>query len=175
VNGFSDEILVVASQRGDRDAYALLVKRHYRYVFGLCLGMVGNIHDAEDISQEVMLKGFLNINSLRQSERFEQWILSIARNYCVDFLRRKSCARKYREKSFYDIAGVTGKGQDVAGAIQHLPQELRIPLVMYYFDAKSSEKIAQKLGISHSGVCERIREARKQLHKLLEEGDRDGQ
>jgi DNA-directed RNA polymerase specialized sigma subunit len=43
-------------------------------------------------------------------------------------------------------------------------------LVMYYFDNKSAESIAEMLSISHSGVCHRIRTARKQLHKLLTNG-----
>jgi DNA-directed RNA polymerase specialized sigma subunit len=48
-----------------------------------------------------------------------------------------------------------------------------VPLMMYYFDNKSAKTIARKLKISHSGVCQRLRDARKQLHKLLSEGVQD--
>ncbi|MCP4257618.1 MAG: hypothetical protein GY774_08860 [Planctomycetes bacterium] len=50
-----------------------------------------------------------------------------------------------------------------------MPQELRLPLTMYYFDGKNAKTIAEKLKISHSGACQRIRAARKQLHELLSE------
>jgi DNA-directed RNA polymerase specialized sigma subunit len=50
-----------------------------------------------------------------------------------------------------------------------LPQEFRVPLMMYYFDNKSAKTIAEKLNISHSGACQRIRAARKQLHRLLKQ------
>jgi RNA polymerase sigma-70 factor (ECF subfamily) len=52
-----DENVVRACRQGDSDAYAVLVNRHYRHVFALCLGVLGNIHDAEDIAQDAMLKG----------------------------------------------------------------------------------------------------------------------
>ena len=55
----------------------------------MCLGMLGNVDDAEDIAQEAMLKGLLNINKLDKAEQFESWILQIARNLCIDFLRRR--------------------------------------------------------------------------------------
>jgi DNA-directed RNA polymerase specialized sigma subunit len=50
-----------------------------------------------------------------------------------------------------------------------MPRELRLPLTMYYFDGKNAKTIAEKLKISHSGACKRIRAARKQLHELLSE------
>ena len=81
-------------RRGDKSAYAVLVKRHYRSVFAVCLGMLGNIHDAEDMAQETMLKGFRKIRNLGGSDKFEVWILRIAKNLCIDFLRRKKRTKK---------------------------------------------------------------------------------
>ncbi|MHC4619297.1 MAG: RNA polymerase sigma factor [Planctomycetota bacterium] len=171
MNGFSDDILVAASSRGDKSAYAALVKRHYRRVFGVCLGVVGNVHDAEDIAQDALLKGFLEIKKLRRNERFEQWILRVAKNLSIDFLRRK---RHVKALAAREVAAEgqenTNNNHDLAEAIRRLPQELRLPLVMYYLDNKSAESIAEMLDISHSGVCHRIRMARRQLHKLLTNG-----
>ena len=89
MNDCTDENLAAACRKGDRSAYAMLVTRHYRLVFAVCLGMLGNIHDAEDIAQDAMLKGFLTIRKLRNGEQFSQWILRIGKNLCIDFLRRK--------------------------------------------------------------------------------------
>ena len=166
---FSDDILVAASQRGDRSAYALLIKRHYRHVFAVCLGVLANVHDAEDIAQDAMLKGFLEIGSLRVNEQFGRWILRVARNLCIDFLRRKKYARAFLARRAAKEQKTPTGNHDLERAIKCLPQEFRLPLVMYYFDNKSAKTIAEKLNISHSGVCQRIRAARKQLHKLLTE------
>ena len=53
---------------------------------------------------------------------------------------------------------------------QQYHQELRLPLTMYYFEQKNAKIIAEKLKISHSGACQRLRDARKMLHEILTEG-----
>ena len=169
LNDYSDDILVEASRRGDKQAYAMLVKRHYRYVFAVCLGILANVHDAEDIAQDTMLKAFLKIRRLYRGEHFDLWVLRIARNLCVDYLRRKKHERNFAEK----IRNNPTKASDEAGhlheAINQIPQEYRVPLMMYYFDNKSAKTIAEKLNISHSGACHKIRAARKKLYDLLKE------
>jgi RNA polymerase sigma-70 factor (ECF subfamily) len=80
MNDGVDENMVRACQGGDPSAYAGLVQRHYRHVFALCLGLLANVHDAEDIAQDAMLKGLQGIRRLARPGQFEPWILRIARN-----------------------------------------------------------------------------------------------
>jgi RNA polymerase sigma-70 factor (ECF subfamily) len=169
LNESLDESLVRASQQGDKTAYAVLVKRHYRHVFALCLGVLGNVHDAEDIAQEAMLKGFLKIKKLDKCEQFEVWILRIASNLCIDLLRRRKRIKAITTKKPMQPGHRTVEDHHLQESIRRLPQELRVPLTMYYFDEKNAKTIAEKLNISHSGACQKIREARKQLHELLSE------
>ena len=169
MNESLDESVVRACQQDDKAAYAVLVKRHYRHVFALCLGVLGNLHDAEDVAQEAMLKGFLKIKKLDKTEQFEAWILRIARNLCFDFLRRQKRKKVLSAKQLMRPGQKTSENHVLQQAIRRLPQELRVPLTMYYFDGKNAKTIAEKLNISHSGACQRIRAARKQLHELLTE------
>jgi RNA polymerase sigma-70 factor (ECF subfamily) len=138
-------------------------------VFAVCLGILGDVHDGEDLAQDAVLKGFLKIRELRGSERFGQWILRIAKNLCIDFVRRKRYLRAFRKEQAAGAAQKKDENDDLRLAISRLPRECRVPLVMYYFDNKSTEAIAEKLKISASGVGRRIRVAREQLHKLLTE------
>ena len=170
MNEFSDDILVAASQRGDKAAYGILVRRHCRHVFALCLGVLGNVADAEDIAQDAMLKGFVKIRQLRDDEQFGRWVLRIAQNLCIDLLRRNRCARVFAAKQATERQQRADENHELVKAIRRLPREIRVPLVMYYFDNKSAKAIAERLKISHSGVCQRIRDARKQLHRMLIEG-----
>ena len=169
MNAHLDENLVHACQRDDKTAYAALVQRHYRHVFAMCLGMLGNVDDAEDIAQEAMLKGLLKIKKLDKAEQFESWILQIARNLCIDFLRQRKRTKAVGIKQQTQPTQRNGENHNLQQAIKRLPQELRVPLTMFYFDGKNAKTIARKLNISHSGACHKIRVARKQLHELLTE------
>jgi len=175
LNDRLDETVVRACRDGDKAAYATLVKRHYRRVFTLCLGVLGNVHDAEDIAQDAMLKGFLKIQKLGSGEQFEAWILRIAKNLCIDFLRRRKRVKSLVSEQPIQHQQLTKENHDLEQAIRRLPQELRLPLTMYYFDNRNAKTIAKKLKISHSGACQRIRAARKELHKLLTERSQDEQ
>jgi len=175
LDDFSDDILVAASRRGDKRAYSVLVKRHYRYVFALCFGVLGNFHDAEDICQEAMLKGYEKIRRLYSDDHYDQWILRIAKNLCLDFFRKQKRSRIFLAKQSLSVAKSIRSNGELEDAISRLPKEYRVALAMYYFDNKSAKTIAKKLRISHSGVCHRIRLARKELHRLLTEGVQDGQ
>ncbi len=170
-----DENVVRACRQGDSDAYTVLVKRHYRHVFALCLGVLGNVHDAEDVAQEAILKGMLKIKKLGRGEQFEAWILQIAKNLCIDFLRRRRRVKPLCSEQPMQAGQKSQENHELELAIRRLPQELRMPLVMYYFGKKNAKIIAEKLNISHSGACQRIRTARKELHKLLTERGQDEQ
>jgi len=170
LNDAVNDNVVRACQAGDKAAYATLVERHYRHVFALCLGMLGNVHDAEDIAQEAMLKGFSNIRKLAKVGRFEPWILKIARNSCLDFLRRQKRLKARAAEHRTEHARKTNDNHDLERAIGRLPLELRLPLTMYYFEQKNAGMIAKRLNISHSLACQRIQRARAELHTLLTKG-----
>ena len=167
MNARSNESVIRACQQDDKAAYEVLVQRHYRGVFAHCLGVLANVHDAEDVAQEAMIKGFLKIKGLRNADRFEAWILQTAKNLCLDFLRRQKRIKAIAASKPTRPGVKTGENENLLQAVRMLPQELRVPLTMFYFDGKNARKIAEKLNISHSGACRRIREARKQLHRLL--------
>lgn len=163
----SDKMLVSAVKRGDKQAYALLVRRYYKQVFAVCFGILGNADDAEDIAQDTMLTGYLKIRQLHKTGRFCGWVLQIARNLCIDMLRRKKHVKAILSEKRSQNSQVQGYEQDILQQIRKLPLELRLPLVMYYFDNKNAKAIAETLNISHSNVCVRLREAKRLLHCSL--------
>lgn len=164
-----DENLVAACRSGDKNAYAILVRRHYKHVFLVCLGMLGTVHDAEDVAQDAMLKGFTEIRKLRNGSQFGWWIAKTAKNLCINFAQRnKRSAKLIGEKTNQPSARAT-EIDDLQRAIARLSGEIRLPLVMYYFDAESVKDVAQKLNLSGSAVYARLQTAIKQLHRLLVE------
>lgn len=175
MNDCSDEKLVADSCKSDKAAYAQLVEKYYKHLFLVCLGIVGNVHDAEDVTQETILKGFLEISTLRKSSRFGPWIIKIARNLCINFARRNQRGRRILEKKAAQSDGKSGPNDNLQRAIEKLPMEVRLPLVMYYFDGQSVQKVADNLEMSTSAVYSKLRDAIKELHRLLVvQGDENG-
>ena len=171
----SDEKLVSEACHGHKNAYASLIDNYYKQIFLVCLGFVGNIHDAEDIAQETILKGFMEISGLRKSTHFGPWITKIARNLSVNFIRRKQRGRQIIEVTTKQPGKEQYPNENLQRAIADLPMEIRLPLVMYYFDSQSVNKVAENLDMSTSAVYSKLREAIKELHKLLaEQGDENG-
>jgi len=170
----SDENLVVASRAGDRSAYAVLVQRHYRQVFLLCLGVLGNVHDAEDLAQDAMLKGFEQITKLRDGSQFGRWVATIGKNMCINLARRRKRAKNATEKSTGQKMQSVTANDNLLQAIEQLSGEIRLPLVMYYFDGQSVKTVSKRLNMSTSGVYLKLRTAIKQLHEILtEQGDKE--
>lgn len=164
----SDKDLVTACLAGDRSAYGLLVKRHYKLVFLTCLGILGNVNDAEDIAQDTMLKGYVKIAMLRDSSKFHIWITRIAKSLCINFFRRKKHAKKAAAERVIPTNQSVTENDKLQLAIEQLPQEIRAPLVMYYFDGQSVKTVADRLQMSTSGVYLKLRTAITELHNLLD-------
>lgn len=137
-----------------------------------CLGILGNVHDAEDMAQDAMLKGYEQIRTLRDGSKFGPWIARIAKSLCINFIRRKKCAKRVVAERMIDANQSINECDNLQLAIEQLPQEIRAPLVMYYFDGQSIKTVAERLEMSTSGVYLKLRFAIKELHNLLaKQGD----
>ena len=168
----SDKDLVDACCAGDRSAYELLVRKHYKRIFLICLGILGNVHDAEDIAQDAMLKGYEQIRTLRDGSKFGLWIARIAKSFCINFIRRKKYAKRVMAERMIDANQSVNEYDNLQLAIEQLPQETRAPLVMYYFDGQSVKTVAKRLDMSSSGVYLKLRTAIRELHNLMaKQGD----
>ncbi len=78
-------------------AYEELMQRHERLMFGVCLRLLGNRQDAEDIAQDVMLKVFSKLGSFEGRSSFKTWLVRVTRNACMDWLKKKAISRHYTE------------------------------------------------------------------------------
>jgi len=168
LNGRLEKQIVAFCRGGDKSAYTGLVKLYSGRVFAICLGMLGNNHDAEDIAQQALLKGFTHIKQLRDDERFGAWIVRIAKNLCIDFIRRQKRNRYALVERGVRPERESNECPEIRGALAKLPQDSRLVLMLYYFDGRSTKNIAETFEISEAAVQTRISRARKQLRKLLE-------
>jgi RNA polymerase sigma-70 factor (ECF subfamily) len=168
------ENLVLQAVKGDKAAYAQLIRLQYKRVYLLCYGIVGDEHHAEDAAQEAFMKGFMKLKTLRTPAHFDRWIGKIAKNLAISLLRR----RKQHLPLQDEIVGGQSASHEqkdrftaLNHAIQQLPVDLRTPLVMYYFDGRKVSAVAQTLGVSNSNIYLRLRTAVSALKEHFQQGD----
>ncbi len=168
MNGNLEKKLVSACRNGDRSVYAGLVKAYSGRIFAICMGMLDNTHDAEDIAQQALLKALTGIKQLRDDEQFGAWISRIAKNLCIDFIRQK----KHKKNCIVESAAESQKDSkehpELRKALSKLSEDHRLALMLYYFDGRSAKSIGETFMISQAAAQTRISRARKQLRKLLE-------
>jgi len=160
--------LVASARNGDKDAYGRLVRAHSGRVFAICLGMRADRHDAEDMSQQAFLRGFMQIRTLRNSEKFATWIAQIARNSCIDLIRRRRPQAVSVPACHNDRDDERTEGLRLGAVLTELPAQYRVPLLLFYFDGRSTQSIAETLGLTQGAVQTRLSRARRLLRKLME-------
>lgn len=90
----SDETLALAVRRGDRDAFAELIRRHQRRVYAVAYRYTGRHEDALDVAQDVFIKAYRKIGQWRPTGSFQSWLTRLTVNQAIDHLRR---TRRHRE------------------------------------------------------------------------------
>lgn len=172
MNSDLEKKLIAACRNGDASAYVGLVRAYSGRVFAICLGMLGHREDAEDIAQQTLLKGFTDIRKLHDSERFGAWICRIAKNLCIDFLRRYKHRQIVPFEQTDALQNNSKEHPELQKVLVKLPEDCRLVLALYYFDGKSAKNIAETFEISQAAVHARLSRARKRLRGLLEtQGD----
>lgn len=172
----SDKQLVADYLKGDEKSLEVLIKRYLKPIFSFVFRFTGNIHDAEDITQEVFVKVWRNLKKFDQNRSFKTWIFGIAKNTAIDFLRKKktiSFSEFEVERiadpnplpdEFYERESIV---QKLASALNKLMPKYRMVLLFRYNDRFNFREIAEVLGEPLNTIKSRHRRALVLLRKLL--------
>ncbi|MEA3225457.1 MAG: sigma-70 family RNA polymerase sigma factor [Planctomycetota bacterium] len=149
----------------------MLVREHASAVLGLCIAYAKDFHDGEDIMQDVFLKAFTRIGTLRDHTRARQWLLKIARRMCIDHYRKRRPCHPIADAEALPARADSGDEQTtrVHAAVSKLPDGYRETISLYYLDGCDCAGVARSLGISNAAVRRRLVRARLMLHELLVE------
>ena len=170
---------------GDVNAFEQLVIENQKSVYNLALKIMKNESDALDVSQDVFLKAYTNLENFRGDSRFSVWLYRLAYNACIDASRKSKTGMNVSltvqdedsESAELDLADTKPLPEEeterretqreVQAAIQELPEDQRKIIVMREFSDMAYEDIASTLGISVGTVKSRLSRARKNLAKIL--------
>lgn len=168
MNGDLEKKLVASCRNADSSADTHLVKAYSGRVFAICLGVLGNTHDAEDVAQQTLLKAITNIRQVRRDEQVGAWISRIAKNLCIDFIRKQERRRSSLAEQAAASRSNSKEYPELKRALAKLSEEYRLALMLYYFDGRATKAVAEALMISEAAAHTRLSRARKKLRKLLE-------
>lgn len=115
----SDESLVEGAKAGDRAALEELVRRHQGWVFNIVVRMVYRREDAEDLTQEILVKAITHLGTFRGESRFRTWLYRIAANQALDFRKEMASA----DGSFLDYGRSIDETPD-----RDLPDPASVPV-----------------------------------------------
>lgn len=166
----SDADLVQASRRGDLASFGLLYERHYRLAVSIARARLADRHLAEDAAQEAFAIACRTLSTLKNPERFPEWLGTICRRTAS----RMADGRKAHET----LGDDSDDGNDpectllrlqVQDALERLDEVTREIVVLRYFGSLSYEEIAMASGLTVPGVHGRLQRARVKLAHLLDE------
>ena len=163
----------------DKAAFDAYYREHYRRVYGLCRRILGRTADAEDATQEVFMRGYRSFGRYRSQDPFGPWINTIASNYCIDVLRGNRRVRDLfdTEAEPDETESVLDNGaaalireadsEAVNQAVEALPEQYRLPIVLAYYSDASYDEIADTLGITRNHVGVLLLRGKKKLRQQL--------
>ena len=162
---------------GDTAAFGLLVDKYKASVYALAYAKLGNFHDAQDITQEVFLKAYQKLRTLKHWDKFLSWLYAITSNMCKDFLRAKAKRPDSEYIADQDTARLEQRSlashhenevyQSLHETLAMLPEIHRQVLTLHYLGGMSCREIGQFLGVSPHAIAMRLNRARSKLKKEM--------
>ena len=173
--------IVQRCKNGDYEAWNMIVDQYAKTIYNLALNFFANREDAEDITQDVFLKIYNNIDKFREEKSFKSWVVKISTNYCIDHWRKTKRSARRIELSD-DLMRIDHTPEDMAvkdcdvinlrNKISILDPDLRLLLIMRDIQEYSYQEIANTLNLPLGTVKSRINRARVKLAKtFMDEGN----
>lgn len=167
------------ARRGDSNAFAALVKSMQRQVYGLCLRLLRTEAEAAEVAQETFLRAYQNLDRYDDSRPFDLWVLTIARNQCLDLLRRRqkvrtedvddhSHALPSNEPNLEEGAIIRQERKSLEDAMATLSVDDREVLALYYVQKRTTKEIAEVMDVAPGTIMARLFRAREKLRNKMQ-------
>ena len=182
-----DAALMLLVKQGDHSAFAQLVDRYKKPVMNLAFRMLRDLTEAEDLAQNVFLQVHRSAARYEVSSKFSTWLFTIARNLCLNEIRRRSRhpaesmdaphfeqedqpRQQFEDKKTFSPPDTVLQGeleQKVEESLAGLPENQRMAILLCRQNELSYEEIAKVLGCSLSATKSLIHRGRETLKQKL--------
>lgn len=168
--------LVKRCQRGERNAQFLLYQQYSKAMYNICLRMMNDQMEAEDLLQNSFVDVFTKIHSFRGDSTIGAWIKRIVVNNCLNQIKK----RKLDTKEWDDqLSAIPVEEEDpvyqyeqigqIKNAIKQLPDGYRVVFSLYALEGYDHQEIGSILGITEATSKSQYSRAKKKIRKLIEE------
>ena len=177
-SGNSDAQLVEWTLAGDRAAFATIIKRYQSLVCSITYSATGSLSLSEDLAQETFLAAWRQLSELRDPTRLRSWLCGITRFLVGKEYRRQGREPLHAADSLEGIEephsleaspvsqAVSREEETILWrALERIPATYREPLILFYREEKSIERVAAELELSQDAVKQRLSRGRKLLHE----------
>ena len=177
----SDFALIQRTLDGDQSAFTELVNKYQKWVHTLVWRKIGDFHIAEEITQDVFLKVYKKLSTLKPSDHFTGWLYVIATRRCIAWFLKKRLPMTSLDatpiselEEFYYTQYETEHSEQISlerqrdivkRLLEKLPESERTVVTLHYLAEMSCEKISEFLGVSPNTVKSRLHRARARLKK----------
>ncbi len=177
----NDFVLIQRTLDGDQKAFTELVNKYQKWIHSLVWRKIGDFHIAEEITQDIFLKAYKKLSTLKPPQHFPGWLYVIASRHCIAWHRKKQqstksldamptaeleelCYTRYEVEQGKTVS-IERQREIVKRLLQKLPESERTVVTLHYLAEMSCEEISQFLGVSQNTVKSRLHRARKRLEK----------
>jgi RNA polymerase sigma-70 factor (ECF subfamily) len=169
--------IIERSKRGHRDAQYELYRQYSRAMFNVCLRIMNNREEAEDMLQESFSEAFHRLDSYRFESTFGSWLKRIVVNRCINELKRRRAKLEFfedmspfgqKEEESQDL--VPGLSVDqVRKAMEQLPKGSRMIFSLYLLEGYDHQEISEILEISESNSKTQYMRAKQRIKEILKD------
>src|SRR5690349_1044451 len=176
----TDADLVGETLSGDRDAFGRIITRYQSLICSLAYSATGSLGQSEDLAQETFITAWKHLRHLREPSKLRSWLCGIARNRINNCLRREGREPLRDAESLDAISEAPSPGllppeQTMSKeeeailwrSLAQIPEIYREPLVLFYRQHQSVERVAEALELSEDAVKQRLSRGRKLLHEQV--------
>jgi RNA polymerase sigma-70 factor (ECF subfamily) len=170
--------------KGDDEAFRLLFERHHRLAYSVIYRHLGVQSEAEDLVQEAFLRVYRNAATWEPTAKFSTWLYTVVSNLCLNYKRDRArdklrlvsggdeSSNPLEQMAATEEPDVDGMDADeraslIRAAIQELPENQRMALILSRYEDKSYEEVAEILGTSVAAVKSLTSRARTTLREKL--------
>jgi RNA polymerase sigma-70 factor (ECF subfamily) len=175
---FDDSILIENTVKGDLHAFEKLVIKYKSLIYTLVFRIVDNNEDAEEVSQDVFIKAFKNLESFNFKSKFATWLYRIAYNEAINKLKsgKKFSSLLEIKENVHEIPEEEtdryeniDKSYYVDIAMQNLSESERFIVTLFYYEDLSIKEISKITDFSIANIKVKLLRARQKLYDLLKD------